>query len=287
MSKTSGSKPSGRILVTPAMAKTWLERNTRNRSMRWAKVREFAATMLREEWEFIGDSVDFDVDGTLTNGQHRLAACVDSGVAIELNVVWDVPVSSFKKRDKVLVRTYSDSLHIIGEKNCSVRSAMVTAAYGYEHSNPCGKLSTDTYRGTIDQFELYREEHPTVDAFADTSWLRPTRVRGLSTTQAGLVWYAFERAGFKDKADSFFSILCGETEANRYHPARMLPERFMQAKLARHSLRISESVTYCVRAFNAFVDGKLSLQKLYGDISEVTPSFTGWPRGLCRNDDQT
>ena len=83
--------------ITPATAKAWLEEhNTKNRTIKKAHVARLAADMKQGRWVGEnGESIKFDVDGRLADGQHRLAACVASGVTITSLVVRDIPTDSY------------------------------------------------------------------------------------------------------------------------------------------------------------------------------------------------
>lgn len=80
-----------RMLVTPAMAKKWLEEtNTNNRKERPGVRDRYARDMREGRWLDTGDPIRFDIGGRLLDGQHRLGAIVDSGVSLTLVVIRDL-----------------------------------------------------------------------------------------------------------------------------------------------------------------------------------------------------
>ena len=76
------------MLVTPEVAKTMLAKNTNNyRKINSKVVDQYASDMKHGRWVDNGETIVFDEDGNLKNGQHRLTAIVRSGVSLMLTVV--------------------------------------------------------------------------------------------------------------------------------------------------------------------------------------------------------
>ena len=87
-------------LITPDIAKKYLLSNTdKNRNLMENYVNFLADCMLRGEWMLTGQGIGFDVNGRLINGQHRLHACVRSGVSITIEVTRNLDPVSFRVMD--------------------------------------------------------------------------------------------------------------------------------------------------------------------------------------------
>lgn len=82
------------MTITPEQAGVWLERNTKNRKINRATVNRYAATIKAGRWELNAQGIAFFEDGSLADGQHRLAAIVQSGVPTMMMVTFDVPNTS-------------------------------------------------------------------------------------------------------------------------------------------------------------------------------------------------
>lgn len=65
-------------VVTPALAKQWLEKNTNNRNVNFAKVKKMAKDMREGHWDTTHQGIAIATDGTLVDGRHRLMAVVES-----------------------------------------------------------------------------------------------------------------------------------------------------------------------------------------------------------------
>lgn len=112
------------MIVTPAAAKKWLERNVSNRRLRAAVAATYAADMVAGKWERKPVAICFTEDGKLANGQHTLTAIVDSGVSQELLVATEVPAKSVAFMDLGLRRTIGDVAKFFDTELTSARGAV-------------------------------------------------------------------------------------------------------------------------------------------------------------------
>lgn len=113
--------------ITPDVARRMLTHNTRNRKTNKVTVGRYGRAMQAREWWMNGESIIFSVTGELLNGQHRLLAIVQSGVAVDVLVVCGIDPDAFKTMDSVRPRSAADGLGISGEVNCHALSAAVQA----------------------------------------------------------------------------------------------------------------------------------------------------------------
>lgn len=74
--------------ITPKVAEEMLEHNTDNfRKIRRSVVNGYADDILNGRWQLNGETIVFDEDGVLKDGQHRLCGVVETGKTIECLVV--------------------------------------------------------------------------------------------------------------------------------------------------------------------------------------------------------
>lgn len=78
--------------ITPALAAKWLKKNPKNRKLRQFTVGSLARDMKAGAWAPTHQGIAFGVDGNLMDGQHRLAAVVESGCSIWSLVFTGMPV---------------------------------------------------------------------------------------------------------------------------------------------------------------------------------------------------
>lgn len=114
--------------ITPETAHELLGRNTKNRNVDPRTVGRYAQLMRCGQWLVGGSTIDVDVDGNLTNGQHRLLACIEAGAPFTTVVVRGVDPSVFEVIDTGHRRTFGNVLHMKGEVNTAALAASVALA---------------------------------------------------------------------------------------------------------------------------------------------------------------
>lgn len=112
------------VNITPEMAKRMLEKNPYNRNISKRTVETYAEAMRRNEWHSNGESICFDEDGNLINGQHRLAACVLANVPFCSTVVTGVLKQDSYIYDKGRNRTIRNTV-MIAQKHGEMDSAPI------------------------------------------------------------------------------------------------------------------------------------------------------------------
>lgn len=117
--------------ITPYMAKKYLETQERNREINSLRVLEYADRMKKGQW-LVGQAITFDGDGHLIDGQHRLAAIVKYGNAVDFLVVRGVSKESASVFDVGQKRTMAQVAKIQGidtprmsERNSVLNSALI------------------------------------------------------------------------------------------------------------------------------------------------------------------
>lgn len=109
------------VLVTPMRAKLWLEKNhIDQRSLSAQRITSFIADLKSGNWALTHQAVCFDGEGTLIDGQHRLYAIVQSGIAAKMLVVRNQHASFHDPIDRGAPRSVATILR---------EPSRVTAAY--------------------------------------------------------------------------------------------------------------------------------------------------------------
>lgn len=90
------------VTVTPDMAKDWLSRNGKNRRYSQQHAEKIAKSIKAGEWVVNGETICFDDNGRLLDGQHRLNAIILSGQPIRVAVATGISdPSAFETYDSV------------------------------------------------------------------------------------------------------------------------------------------------------------------------------------------
>lgn len=124
------------VNITPEMAEVILaECNRGNRPFKNKRFR-YAEDMTAGLWKLTSQGISFARDGTLNNGQNRLAAIVISGRAQKFLVTWGEHRDVFDVLDTGTGRGGTDTLSSLGYKNASSLAAAVRAAIVIDEMRP-------------------------------------------------------------------------------------------------------------------------------------------------------
>lgn len=152
------------VLVTPALAKEYLKKNrTNNRPLGQRTVQKYAAAMKRGEWELTHEGIGFDLHGHLADGQHRMHAVVESGVACEFMVTFGLSDRAFTVIGQGRSRTAADLLHIADPSLGYVTHLAAIARGMLTSCQTKNQLCTnqDIALHAIDHIETIKQFHPT------------------------------------------------------------------------------------------------------------------------------
>lgn len=117
------------MVITPAVAQSFLQHNTDNRKKRGWWVSGLANMIKRGEWIPTHQGVAFSKSGKLIDGQHRLEAIVEANIPVEMLVVTDVREDAYKVLDNGVKRTLAD-LTGMNVKTAEVCRLLARLAYG-------------------------------------------------------------------------------------------------------------------------------------------------------------
>lgn len=245
------SEPVGVELITPDRAREYLGRNTHNRSLRAATVEAYARDIAHGDWAWNGESIKFDANGVLLDGQHRLAAIITAGKAVQVLVVRDLPSHTQETMDGGAKRKFSDVLALRGEANYITLATVTRAVTAWEHGGITARTSSFT------NAELFRtlEKYPWLrDGCAVVS--RATSNAHLPATVGGLCWWLFLQLDPEDTGH-FFDRLCSEKDHHDGDPIYAL-RRALKGSLdsvrGNRNRRFVTAIT--IKAWNKFRDGE-------------------------------
>lgn len=115
-------------IITPEMAESMLAMNTINRHRSDKIVSRLAETINRGDWLTTHQGIAIAEDGTLLDGQHRLAAIIRAGRAVRMLVFRGCDRDTFAVLDQGKKRSAADALHISPTK-----AAVLRWAFAFTH----------------------------------------------------------------------------------------------------------------------------------------------------------
>ena len=131
--------------ITPALAATMIEKNhPRNRPRIKSRVAFFAAQLLAGKFEKTHQGIAFDKKGLLVDGQHRLAAIIETGIAMTMLVTTGLDDRAIEAMDNPAYRADWQQCVIGGTDIDRTQAALVKLVVG--SINGVAKLDKDQLR---------------------------------------------------------------------------------------------------------------------------------------------
>lgn len=133
------------MLVNSKTAEEWLAKNLtlkhggyQNRKLKEKTHEKYYRKMVRGEWnERNGETIKFDSDGNLIDGQHRLTAQVRAGLDLWWLVAFNCSREAFVTIDEGSNRKTNDVMSMVGEHNANVLASAVTLHLKYTNGTIC------------------------------------------------------------------------------------------------------------------------------------------------------
>lgn len=247
--------------IGPEIARRYLERNTRNRKVKKGSVGRLARDIVSGKFVLSHQGIAFDSTGVLIDGQHRLLAILECGIAVEMAVFYDVSPDAYLVIDGGVGRSVFDVATVSGmdvgkEVFAIVRSMM----RGYSAT-----VKTPTRAESLEFYERHKEAVTFVIEAA-----RPVWKVGISRAP---VLAAISRAFYHvdhQRLSAFVTVLhTVQATDSATDSAALLLNQYL---LAHRTLGGDTSATYrkTERAIKAFANGE-ALDKLYEASKELFP----------------
>jgi hypothetical protein len=264
--------------ILPRDAKAMLKRNKGNRNVRENKVQEFAGDMKRGAWIVNGESIQFDIEGRILNGQHRLLACVMADTAFTTFVVRNLPKEAQTTMDTGIKRNLGDTLRWRGEKDVYSLGGALRIIWYFKQTRT---ITTQGIRVQPTKSELLTllDEHPEI-----RDYIAPPRAdenkKLLAPSVSAALYYLFSRVD-EDDAKEFFKRLGSGANLSENDPIFRLRNVLIQNRGRTHSkMSTKHKAALAVKAFNAWREGREITLLRYasgGAKPEPFPMIDGYP----------
>jgi hypothetical protein len=171
---------SGFFVIKPSVASYILENyNSKNRKISQTKISQTCSDIAAGRFLVNGESVIFDSNGMLIDGQHRLFACVSSNVEIVSLCAFGIDPEAMRTIDLGKGRTVGDIAQIEGVPNGNSVAAIARILLAYEHNKgeTFGRPSDLSSNQVIDYIKQ-NSDIIEIDRWASTF---QTALRGISS----------------------------------------------------------------------------------------------------------
>lgn len=150
--------------ITREVAVDYLSAKGTNRPLNEGHLNNLANRQRRGEWIANGDTIRFDDEGLLRDGQHRLEMVIRTGMSIESIVVRGIDSKAFVTMDTGRSRTLGDVLSITGYEHSTHLAGALRYVYGFlrggsksssETSHEQHAKTLEKHKGLIDSVSFY------------------------------------------------------------------------------------------------------------------------------------
>ena len=254
--------------ISPQIAEAYLEHNVNNRSLSQLQVVKYAHAMKVGDWQ-LSDPIKFDTYGRLIDGQHRLAAVVQSGATVPIFVVRGLDPSAQDVIDTGRARSAGDAIKLHGYKHynllASTAKLLIAADNGW-----VAKVGNARYPRPITTSEILRyvEENPRLISAATAASVD----RGHINMQPTALCYGRYVLSNIDElaARNFFKDLCDMRTNGVGDPRATLLKRLAHRD---RNDTLHDSIFLLFRTWNAVRAGKplRQLKIINSDVPIPTP----------------
>jgi hypothetical protein len=205
--------PDDAELITPDRAEEMLKHNAVKRRLREVTVTKYAEIMRRGEWKLNGDTIGFDVDEELTDGQHRLWAVIRSGIPMRTFVITGLDRDVRPTIDAGLSRIFADDLEMLGVTDALNKAALLRKAVLWDRA--LGLASFGNENVTRSQLmELW----PTYEASIEDAAPKKKYSADTPLTTGGVVftWWLLRKCDSSPEIiEQYFNIIRDGSQAAR------------------------------------------------------------------------
>lgn len=255
--------------IGPGLATQLLKNNTINRPVSRANLKRIVMAMRDGEWqEDTGETLKFDKEGNILDGQHRLMAIVESGKSYEFMIIEGLNKSVFDVIDTGKMRSASDSLHILGVKSVVTVSGIIRR-YMYLESgkiyNKSNEAALSSNTKVVNEYQKQPKEWERVTQKA--SVLNKQSNRLLSKPFIG-AWYKYLYDNEPDECEVFFhKLMLGLGLTDQDDPIFLLRNMLLVNKNSDTKLTQFALNAYFIVTWNSSLQG-IKYEKMpwkYGD----------------------
>lgn len=246
------------MTITPQQALEWLNKNSSNRPLSHARIRQYVKDITDGNFGLTGEAIRFFEDGSLADGQHRLTAIVKACKPITTLVVFglDRKVASYIDTGKS--RTAADVLCMFSGVGDADSKALATAIRmvvthdnGRHYTSATSGGSSSGVMTNSDIQEFYRvhqdELHDAMDWTAEFGKYKDAVIPRASQMA---LYYMFKRANASLAHDYLSKIIHGvNVEAKSTHA--VVREILLRDLTRTRKLDLRSKIYTVVKGFNS------------------------------------
>ncbi|KKN35654.1 hypothetical protein LCGC14_0781510 [marine sediment metagenome] len=248
-------KPTAKVeRITPTIAKKWLKdlNYEDNRNINDSKVRFLARQLEAGHWILNGATICFDVEGSMIDGQHRLAAIIMAKKPADTFIVRGLQTEAYTTIDQGWKRSHSQILAASGVKWAS--QVVSTSKFVWTYESDGVIMKKRVLEISVDEVQLVLEYKPEINEAVKLIMENKLHRLLHGGIAAYTAWHLLKIN--EAKAIEFFNSLGDGANLKKGHPVLVLRDRLMKGKIEKTMWDNMEVFSFLVRAWNAFMAGK-------------------------------
>lgn len=235
------------VLVTPKLAEQWLATIYKQRDLMPVRVDAYDKSNRANEWKLNGESIKFDKEGCLMDGQHRLHAIIKSGVSVRTFVIWGLDREVMDTLDSGSNRTGASRLSIDGEENCSLLNSTIQMYYNISTESSSGRARLEHWE-RVRLLQAHPFLRPSVKWYKGIS--KNVTPKLFSPTGAAALYCHFWELSSAEEANSFLApFLTG----NNLQEATW--QNYVRRALEKRDFRGWDKISVVVKGWNNHREG--------------------------------
>lgn len=251
-------------------AKLYLEKNKHNRPINEVNLQDITHKMNSGIWTNTGETIKFDINGELIDGQHRLLGIVRSGKSQEIFVIRHLPPDAFRHIDTGRMRTAGDVLGIEGVSNPQKIASLAKfvmlfqrGKYGMMQSNnKIARLSNDDIANFVLSNKVELAESFKV------GYHKSNKI--LSGTYMAAFHYIFNTIS-PEAAEDFCYKLSTGLDLKEKHPIYVLRFHFHNDIRSKRKMPFLQKIAFICKTWNLYRQGKTITQLRWEATSDPFP----------------
>lgn len=238
------------VFVTPELAQEWMTKMVPNRRLYQNDVDKLATDMTNGDWRQTGDVLRFNKKGQLNDGQHRLAAIIQSGKTIPMYVARGIDAKAMDVIDTGRSRSFADILQIKGVHNSRKLAAVAKALHYMDE----GRYTSSGPKVSHSQLERTLKAHPfaveAIQKVVEEPTIQPH-------AQLAMV-YCLAHEKHPRRADQWLAAVQLGENISRGNPAYELRRMLqgLRGKGGQQQMRGPAVAAAMVQSWNGFFEGR-------------------------------
>jgi len=265
------------VKITPEVAANYLKFNTKNRKDKAKHINFLANQMISGDFLENGESIVFDFNGALLDGQHRLKAIIKSGLSYNIPIVRGAKPLSLATYDTGKNRSASDILDLNGFKYSGHLSILIKSinSYSLKGRKNSEFASKSREEGLTNQQVLeYCQENyewlsPMIIECSKISNKSTTNV--MQSTRMALISYMIGGKTPDAEVYEFIKNLVGVNLQESTAPNYLFTKLY-NAKVNKDPLNFYWVLGMSLRAWNFYTDGNPAIRSFRFKVTDKLPT---------------